>query len=92
MSIEDTLRERGKVSGQSYLEQAGCAQILKQTIRQAPNWKSLRVDQRESLERFCTKMSRILHGDPNHADSWHDIAGYATLIEKSINDRNSQAD
>lgn len=28
------------------------------------------------------KIGRILNGDPAYADSWHDIAGYATLVEK----------
>jgi hypothetical protein len=83
MTVEDTLQER-KITCGDFLTQAGCAQLLKQTIRNTPNWKSLRVDQRESLEMICTKMSRILHGDKNHIDSWHDISGYATLIEATL--------
>jgi len=27
-----------------------------------------------------SKIARILNGDPNHLDSWTDIAGYATLV------------
>lgn len=30
------------------------------------------------------KIGRILNGDPNYADSWHDIAGYATLIDQQL--------
>ena len=30
------------------------------------------------------KIARILAGDPNHADHWHDIAGYAILVEERI--------
>lgn len=30
------------------------------------------------------KQARILNGDPNYADSWHDIAGYATLVEQEL--------
>jgi hypothetical protein len=26
------------------------------------------------------KVARILNGDPNYADNWIDIAGYATLV------------
>lgn len=36
--------------------------------------------QREALHMICSKLARIANGDPNHADSWHDIAGYATLV------------
>lgn len=37
--------------------------------------------QREALDMIMTKVSRILSGNPDHADSWHDIAGYAKLVE-----------
>ena len=30
------------------------------------------------------KIGRILNGDPNYADSWHDIAGYAKLVEDEL--------
>lgn len=40
--------------------------------------------QLESLHMICSKLSRIAHGDPNHVDSWHDIAGYATLVVKDL--------
>jgi len=32
---------------------------------------------------FC-KIARILNGDPNLIDNWHDIAGYAKLVEMEI--------
>lgn len=35
--------------------------------------------QREALEMIISKIARIAVGDPNHVDSWDDIAGYATL-------------
>jgi len=31
------------------------------------------------------KISRILNGNPNNIDSWHDIVGYASLVEKRLN-------
>lgn len=40
----------------------------------------LAPDQRESLEMVMHKIARIINGDPNYADSWHDIAGYAKLV------------
>ena len=35
------------------------------------------------------KLARILNGDPNYVDSWHDIAGYAILVEDIINEKRS---
>jgi hypothetical protein len=32
------------------------------------------------MEMICHKMARIMNGDPNYSDSWHDIAGYAKLV------------
>ena len=43
-------------------------------------WDRLSADQRESLEMVQHKVARILNGDPNYADSWVDIAGYAKLV------------
>jgi hypothetical protein len=33
----------------------------------------------EALEMICTKIARILSGNPNDPDHWKDIAGYAEL-------------
>ena len=41
-------------------------------------------DQREAMEMICQKMARIMNGDPNYSDSWHDIAGYATLVANRL--------
>jgi hypothetical protein len=30
------------------------------------------------------KVARILNGDPDYADSWRDIIGYARLVEKRL--------
>ena len=43
-------------------------------------WHMLAKDQKEALEMIAHKIGRILNGDPNYSDSWHDIAGYAKLV------------
>jgi hypothetical protein len=78
MTIEETLNERNKTHG-DYIEQAETAQYLKLIMRSSPNWYCMTSPMRESMELIATKISRILHGDPYHLDSWHDIAGYAEL-------------
>jgi hypothetical protein len=37
-------------------------------------------DQWEALEMIVHKMARIVNGNPDNADSWLDIAGYAMLV------------
>lgn len=36
---------------------------------------------RMALYMIASKMARIVNGDFNHKDSWHDIGGYAKLVE-----------
>lgn len=40
--------------------------------------------QRLALTMIFLKISRILNGDNNFLDHWHDICGYATLAKKEI--------
>jgi hypothetical protein len=47
----------------------------------------LMPDQREALEMIAHKIARIVNGDPNYADSWLDIAGYAQLVADRLNER-----
>ena len=83
MTVQDTLAERQKTHG-SFPEQATTAQLLKAVMRDTPNWQDMPPTMRESLELIATKLSRICHGNPHHKDAWHDVAGYATLVEKLL--------
>lgn len=87
--VEDTLAERGKRYG-SFQTHANITQRLKFVMQGdfgdlKTNWGDLSDSQHEALEMIAHKIGRILNGDPNYADSWHDIAGYATLVEKELN-------
>lgn len=88
MDISETLKERGSNYG-DFKRQGAFAQILKDEMRVHPNWDNLSGSQREALEMIQHKISRIINGNPNYADNWHDIAGYATLIEKELEDARS---
>ena len=48
------------------------------------NWYGLADDAREALDMIALKMSRIIQSNDNQVDSWHDKAGYATLVENRI--------
>lgn len=83
MDISETLKERGDQYG-PFILQAGVAQTFKKAARACPNWYKLQADQREAIEHIFVKLARIITGNPDHVDSWHDIAGYATLVERRI--------
>lgn len=83
MSVEDTLKERAATHG-SYVEHSKMSQTLKETLRGARMYDSLSDMQKEALDMICHKISRIVCGNPNHVDHWHDIAGYATLVEQIL--------
>lgn len=82
--VSNTLNARGERYG-SFLGQAGISQALKEYMRNTPNWNRLEPDMAEALDMIQHKVARILNGDPRYADSWHDIAGYATLVDKRLN-------
>lgn len=77
--VAATLAEREKQYG-SFQAKTGTIQQIKRTMREAPGWETLPDDMKESLEMIATKVGRILYGDPEHHDSWHDIGGYSKLI------------
>lgn len=78
--IDNTLTERGARYGK-FKNHAEISQKLKQIVWDArTNYAYMGADQAEALEMICHKMARILNGDPDYADSWVDIAGYAKLV------------
>ena len=79
--VEKILDERGSNYG-SFLGLSQVTQRLKGVAHQfaGQNNKTFDADQAEALDLIFTKIGRILNGDPNHTDSWIDIAGYATLV------------
>lgn len=46
----------------------------------------------EALHMICNKLARIACGDPLYEDSWRDIAGYAMLATRWLENYNSQAE
>lgn len=73
--LEETLKQRAAKYGE-YKDVAATIQALKSVMHESNNWYKLTDTQKESLEMVAHKIGRILNGDPNHYDSWHDIMGY----------------
>ena len=82
-SIDKTLDERGQRYGE-FASHAHVTQLLKRAMGRHPGWRKLADDQREALEMTAHKIGRILNGDPNYIDSWHDIIGYVRLVEQRL--------
>ena len=83
MSVEDTLKERGERYGRFSDYASTCNELKKVCVnsRLSPDFNHIHE---EALDMIFSKIARILNGDPNYADNWHDIAGYATLVEKEL--------
>jgi hypothetical protein len=83
MNIEDTLAERGTRYG-AYKTHAEITQGIKATMQATPGWTRLVPHQKETLDMIAHKIGRILNGDPNYHDSWHDIVGYGKLTADEL--------
>ena len=90
MSVNETLNERKKTHG-DFADFARITQSIKYAIFDGViesqgltplEWFT--HQQREAIEMIAHKLGRVAAGDPNVADHWHDIAGYATLAETEI--------
>lgn len=81
--IDTTLAERGSRYG-SFEEHARITQDIKAAMKDSKNWDKLKPNQKECLEMIAHKVGRILNGDPNYHDSWHDIVGYTKLVADEL--------
>jgi len=84
-NVKKTLIDNDKTHG-DYMTQCELTCNLKAVMYGSVNWTNLTPYQQESLEMIQLKISRILTGNWKHADSWHDIAGYAMLVEDILLD------
>lgn len=95
MTVDATLSERGDRYG-DFTGHAKICQDLMDVMREAVAYPSddkipappgyawdvkLSDVQRQALTVIADKIARILNGDPNYKDNWHDIQGYAKLAE-----------
>lgn len=85
--LADTLAERGKRYG-DFTDHAQTAQRLQDVMQTQESrdgrrgWPLLSPVQKQALTVIADKIARILTGDPNYTDNWHDIQGYAKLAEE----------
>lgn len=78
--LNDTLKVRGSNYG-PFSENARVFYALYEVCEASPSWKHMPPVLRKGVLMICSKLSRMLTGDPFYPDNWHDIAGYAKLGE-----------
>lgn len=95
-SVEATLAQRGSRYG-DFTDHANLCQGLMFRLQtfckpdkemeegfRVPWRHDLNDVQRQALTVIMDKVARILSGDPNYDDNWHDIQGYAKLVEDRL--------
>lgn len=82
-TIEKTPSERGARYG-TFKNHARIAQSIKRGMIDSPNWETLSDDKKQALEVIADKIARMLNGDPEYHDNWHDIIGYAKLVADTL--------
>lgn len=81
--VRKTLNQRATQYG-SFEDVSYTTQELLNTLFARSNYDQLPMPHKEAIHMICSKIARIVNGDYNHKDSWHDIQGYAKLIEDLI--------
>ena len=86
-ALDQLLADRGSRYGK-FAGHAACSQRIKSAIfshvPEGGTQRKLTPAQMEALEMIAHKIARIVNGDPNYANSWRDIAGYATLVADEL--------
>ncbi len=82
-SVQETLNERGSRYG-DFADNASISQSLQEVMKASPSYHKMSQLHKEGLTAIMQKIARILNGDPNYADNWHDIQGYARLVEERL--------
>ena len=87
-SVAETLAQRGGVYGK-FNEQVKCVSALVSAMTDCATANNLLVSQEQKAEWYylAIKLARIA-SNPEHTDSYHDLAGYAMLLEKEYEHTN----
>lgn len=84
-SVDETLSTRGSRYGE-FTDVADVTAklygVLCQKMQGRDEFESYHI---EAIHMICQKLARAVCGDPMYADNWHDIQGYAKLVEDEIN-------
>ena len=85
-SVQDTLNQRGTVYGNYGNVCKSRVAIMKVLYQHHVNVNGKAMDEKTAMG-FSDVVLKLVRaaGKPDYDDSWHDLAGYATLMEEEAN-------
>lgn len=84
-ALSVTLSSRANKYG-DFADVARISEKLLNAARSEPEfWAKLDDTKKEGVKLILHKIARAMSGDPEYTDNWHDIAGYAKLVEDRCN-------
>ena len=84
LNLVDSVLDTRQGTHGDFTDNANIADTIQQVMQASPNWTALSSVQRQALTNISGKISRILSGDPNYADNWIGIQGYAKLAQDRL--------
>ncbi len=78
--LNNTLKERGSKYG-DFSDNARISEGIIRGLQSEEGYQNLRDIHKAALNVIAQKIARIINGDPEYKDNWHDIQGYAKLTE-----------
>lgn len=85
-TIAETLKDREAKYG-DFREVSKRTHGVMSVLRIDPEAHKFRHEQYQAIYMIAMKLARIYCGDQDHRDSWHDIAGFSTLIAESLEEK-----
>ena len=76
--VQALISERHATHG-NFADNARISQNLKAMLHGEDAWAGLKPWQQESLDMICSRMGRILAGNPAHPKHWFGIINFANL-------------
>jgi len=81
--VEEIISDRARTHG-DWPTQAQLLADLIGLVARSGAGERMSATQVVAMNMAMLKVARICCGDPNHADHWRDIAGYATLVADEL--------
>ena len=81
-TVHDLIKTRNKHYGDFETEAMLIQELNTAVLYHAESVSEVELSplHREAIHMILHKIGRIANGNPNHADSWQDIAGYAQMV------------
>lgn len=86
ISVKETLDSRGKSYGNygtQIMLRNNIMELIIKAYKSHNEYSAMPDKHKEYLWDIVNKLTRVAV-TPNHVDTWHDIAGYALLIESDV--------